>query len=452
MKSILTIICFLLISSAYSQINPIIDTAILINLQSPIHISHAGDGTNRLFVAEKISGRIKVFDSTFTLIDTLVQVTGMLTSGEQGLLSVAFHPDFYNNRLFYVHYVNTAGHIQIDRYTMSTSDPDEANVSTRVTVDTIHHPGQTNHNGGEIIFGADGMLYISTGDGGGSNDPGNKSQNNGYRLGKMLRIQPNTSLTPPYFTVPTNPLGGQLQAKGLRNPFRWSFDRYTGDMFIGDVGQGAREEVNFLSASAINAGANYGWKCREGNIAGPGACNGSFVDPIYIYPIIGTSRSIIGGHVYRGYKYPALSGYYFCVDYFNDSLRYLNQNGGTWNLTRKKIINLTSIADIGETETGEILLVSNLSSTNGRVLRLKNTGTEVDVYTFIGSGNWSDANNWNRRRKPPTILPIGSKIVIKPRYNGQCTLDLPQTINEGQDLIVEPSKTFNVNANLVIKD
>jgi glucose/arabinose dehydrogenase len=434
-----------------AQIDPSIETVVSTRLVNPIHVSNAGDGTNRIFVAEKVSGKIKVFDSTFSILDTLVQVTGMLTSGEQGLLSVAFHPDFYNNRLFYVHYVNIAGHIQIDRYKMSTN-PNRADVATRVTFDTIHHVVNTNHNGGEIIFGADGFLYISTGDGGGSNDPNNRSQNNGNRLGKMLRILPNVNPvgSPPYFTVPSNPYGGQIFAKGLRNPFRWSFDRYNGDMYIGDVGQGAREEVNYANASQIGSGVNYGWRCKEGDIAGPGTCMGSFVDPIYVYPIKSNSKSVIGGTVYRGYRYPSMQGYYFCNDYYNDSLRYLIQIANQWTLGRKSISGLSTIADLGETETGEILFVSNAIA--GKVLRLKSSESPVNVYSFIGSGNWSNASNWNQLRKPPSILPAGSKIVVKPRSSGQCTLDIIQTINEGTDLVVEPGRQFNVNANLTIKN
>ncbi|MBK8820043.1 MAG: PQQ-dependent sugar dehydrogenase [Saprospiraceae bacterium] len=195
------IICLSLVSKA-TDTTVIFRTVINTNLSQPIQITHAGDGTNRVFVAEK-GGRIKVFNQYYVLYDTLITLTGLATSGEQGLLSAAFHPNFRNNGYFYVFYTQaTTYNLIVDRYTISAGDPDKANVASRLPILNIPHPNNTNHNGGELHFGKDGYLYLSTGDGGLSNDPDDNGQDSLSLLGKILRIDINNTSGGNNYAIP----------------------------------------------------------------------------------------------------------------------------------------------------------------------------------------------------------------------------------------------------------
>lgn len=355
---------------------------------SPVQVTNAGDGTNRLFVVER-DGRIQIHGAgTFLDIHTIVN-----SGGEQGLLSVAFPPDFDSSQLFYVYFTDIRSSDQRDnvlaRFHVSQADPNVADPASEQILLTFPHPDQDNHNGGQLLFGPDGYLYIGTGDGGGGGDPYENAQDLGSLLGKILRIDVGASLTPaptpgPYalylpliahqggnsYAIPAdNPFVGdpsardEIWAYGLRNPWRFSFDRATGDLWIGDVGQGSWEEVDF-QAAASPGGENYGWDCREGahDYSDPNGdfnanCVGlTFTDPIHEYDHGGGRCSITGGFVYRGSAYPALDGIYFYADYCNGGVWGVQPDGAAWAASTELVNGGFGLSSFGEDESGELYL------------------------------------------------------------------------------------------------
>lgn len=288
--------------------------------------------TNRMYVVEK-GGLIRILDTTTGTIaatpflDVSAQIS---TSGERGLLGMAFAPDYATSRAFYVFLTNTSGAIEIRKYTSTAAAPDVADPASSTVIITIPHPGADNHNGGWIGFGPDGNLYLAVGDGGGVGDPNNNAQNTNSLLGKILRINPASDAFPTdparnYAIPATNPYattGGapEVWMTGLRNPFRASFD-VTGALFIGDVGQDALEEINIVP-SGVNS-LNFGWRLREGTQPyNGGADDTKFTPPAAEYghgngPLQG--NSITGGYVYRG-PVEALQGQYFFGDFVNGNI------------------------------------------------------------------------------------------------------------------------------------
>ena len=329
----------------------------------PTDITHAGD--NRLFVVEQ-DGYIKIIDENGTvLIDPFLDIDNLVDS-------VTFHPDYPNTPYFYVNYTaEGSGDTVIDRFSVTT-DPNLADVSSRLEIMRVGQP-QENHNGGDLAFGPDGYLYISMGDGGGGgdNDTGHGSVGNGQGrqtlLGKILRIDVDSG-TP--YAIPTdNPFVGnsstldEIWALGLRNPWRFSFDRETGDLYIADGGQGAREEVNFQPASS-SGGENYGWRCYEGfntyNTSGCGPA-GNYTFPIDDYPRSNITNpndagtSITGGFVYRGSDFPDLNGTYLYADFVSSHVWLAKQGSPNWEITPiGQLTGLTNPSTFGEGCDGEL--------------------------------------------------------------------------------------------------
>ena len=302
------ILLFVLISSPAAQEGYKIRLEPVINgLANPVAITHAGDGSGRLFITEQ-GGRILIYDGSGVLPVPFLDVSALLlTSGERGLLSVAFHPNYASNGYFYVNYTNTGGHTVIARYTVS-NDPNLADPASALTVLTIVQP-YPNHNGGQLQFGPDGFLYIGMGDGGSGGDPNNYAQDPDSLLGKMLRIAVDGDV--PYSVPLDNPfvsdeqVRDEIWALGLRNPWRFSFDRSTGDLFIGDVGQRDWEEIDYQPVSSTG-GENYGWRLMEGNNCfNPSTnCNdGSLTLPVLEYGH-DLGCSVTGGYRYRGKDKP----------------------------------------------------------------------------------------------------------------------------------------------------
>jgi glucose/arabinose dehydrogenase len=328
-------------------------------LTSPVYITNSHDGKNRLFIVEK-PGRIKVAQpgantaSLFLDISSSVQSDG----GEQGLLGLAFHPQFASNRRFFVNYTRRGdGATVVAEYQVSQFNPDVADANEKVLL-VIPQPF-TNHNGGMIEFGRDGFLYIGMGDGGSANDPGNRAQNTNELLGKLLRIDVDRSEgSQPYASPADNPFSGstpgrdEIYAYGLRNPWRFSFDRVTGELYAADVGQGSREEINI-----ITRGGNYGWRVMEGNSCtnnDPPPCNPSrFIAPISEYNHTGGRCSITGGYVYRGTQASLPLGAYVYGDFCTGELFLLS--GGSSSVFMNTGL---SISSFGEDEAGEIYVVS----------------------------------------------------------------------------------------------
>ncbi|MCX6315903.1 MAG: PQQ-dependent sugar dehydrogenase [Bacteroidetes bacterium] len=337
-------------------------------LSSPVDITNAGDGTNRLFIVQQ-TGQIRIYSGGSLLPTPFLNISTIIsTGGERGLLSLAFHPDYENNRYFFVYYTNLSGAITIARYQTQAGNPNQADAASGVVLLTIPKPF-SNHNGGDLNFGPEGYLYFGTGDGGSGGDPNNYSQNGLSLLGKMIRMDVSNFSTPPYYFIPAdNPytsdplVDDHIWALGLRNPWRWSFDRTTGDMWIADVGQGSWEEVNFRSAGTTG-GVNYGWRCYEGNVAyNTAGClpQSSYISPIFVYPHVFATGgfSITGGFVYRGAEYPSLQGYYICADYVSGNVWLINPNGSGGWVTRRQAGLPGNIAAFGEAEDGTLYAVS----------------------------------------------------------------------------------------------
>lgn len=347
------------------KINPI---PVISGLTSAMQLVHAGDNSNRIFIAER-SGIITVFNSgaLTTPIEFLNMNSGgqvVDATGEGGLLSIAFHPDFLTNGFVYTYYTDTAGDLVLARYTSANPLGNFVPANTRVEILKIPHPIESNHNGGELHFGyEDGYLYLSTGDGGASYDPNANGQNTNSLLGKILRIDVNPPIGSglQYVIPPSNPFGNEVYALGLRNPFRWSFDRETFAMWIGDVGQASFEEVNYRTAGNTS-GANFGWRCFEGNGYTPGIAidecpdSAGFVKPIYTYATgSARGRSVVGGVVYRGTDWPVMNGYYIGMDYFSGDIHKINSDG---SVKEYETSTFTGVRDIGEDEAGEIYAVA----------------------------------------------------------------------------------------------
>lgn len=305
-------------------------------ISNPVEIVASPTSDNRLFVVQQ-SGTIKIVNENGIIApDNFLNISNLITfGGERGLLGLAFHPQFSTNRYFFVYYNNLQGSIRVSRFTANSSNPNTADVSSEKILLTIPKPF-TNHNGGSIHFGADGYLWISTGDGGSGGDPNNNAQNKNSLLGKMLRIDVNSDNA---YNIPSdNPFVGidgadEIWAYGLRNAWKFSFDRTTNQVWIADVGQGDIEEINKVSAAT--PGINYGWRCYEGNAPynTTGCANASTMTfPVAQYDHSGGKCSITGGYLYRGNLYTDLVGKYVFADYCSGQIGVLDtSNTMVWS-------------------------------------------------------------------------------------------------------------------------
>ncbi|MGK2934732.1 MAG: PQQ-dependent sugar dehydrogenase [Gemmatimonadaceae bacterium] len=294
------------------------------NLSLPVHLA-SPPNDDRLFIVEQ-TGTIRIVQNSALVQTSFLDIRGKVRSGgEEGLLSVAFHPQYATNRRFYVYYVDNSGNLQIERYTAPTASSNVADPATALPIINIPHPNNSNHNGGQLAFGPDGFLYIGTGDGGSGGDPPNNAQNLNVLLGKMLRLDVSQE---PYAIPESNPFRNtpnaraEIWAYGLRNPWRFSFDRTGNILYIGDVGQSRREEINAVSAA--QAGLNYGWRIMEGtscyNTMLP--CDRSGLTlPVHEYDTGGGNCAVTGGFAYRGTAIPQIVGLYFFSDYCKGGLR-----------------------------------------------------------------------------------------------------------------------------------
>jgi glucose/arabinose dehydrogenase len=358
-------------------------------LDQPLLVTHAGDGSDRLFVVEQ-PGRILIYREGRILEQPFLDVTSRIsTGGERGLLGLAFHPDYADNGLFFVYFTDRRGDSVLSRFAAS-AQPDRADVESEVEVLTFAQPF-SNHNGGHLAFGPDGLLYLSTGDGGGSGDPQNNAQDLGSLLGKILRIDVDGL---PYAIPPDNPFVGQSGARGeiwaygLRNPWRFSFDRATGDMFIGDVGQGRQEEIDFQPAASAG-GQNYGWRRKEGSLCFEPAtgCNETGLkDPVLVYDH-GPHCSVTGGYRYRGRSNAALRGIYLFGDFCSGVIwGGQPEASGVWSAAVLADTQL-SIVSFGEDESGELYVVDR----GGRLFRVAGSALVVDDFESGGFAAWKKA-------------------------------------------------------------
>jgi len=324
----------------------------------PTHITHAGDGSKRLFITEQ-EGRIMVVRDGVLLKEPFLDIRERVSCcGERGLLSVAFPSGYRDKRAFYVNYTNRSGDTVVARY-RAASDPDRANAASEEVLLTVKQPF-ANHNGGQLAFGPDGYLYIGMGDGGAANDPFGNGQNRRTLLGKLLRIDVE-SKEKPYGVPPSNPFvkktgaRPEIWATGLRNPWRFSFDRKTGDVFIADVGQNKFEEVNFQPAVS-KGGENYGWNVMEGlHCLRSRTCDSKgLVPPVAEYDH-DTGCSVTGGMVYRGTAISGLDGTYLYGDFCSGWIWGMRMSGGH-RVSNKLLDTKLSISTFGEGEAGEVFV------------------------------------------------------------------------------------------------
>ncbi|MBS1730596.1 MAG: PQQ-dependent sugar dehydrogenase [Bacteroidetes bacterium] len=379
---------------------------------APLGIVSAYDGSGRLFIQGK-NGIISIFKNGSLESRPFLNFEGkILNSGESGFGGLVFHPDYKNNGYFFTYYNTLNGNVTISRWKVSSTDPDSADVNSEVVLFSEPKPdGYTNHNGSDMHFGKDGNLYISTGDGGSPGDSYNNAQNKKSFFGKILRINVDQFNTPPYYSIPDdNPFVNnpdylpEVFALGFRNPWRWSFDKETGDMWIADVGQDSIEEVNYGQSQDIR-GSNFGWHCYEAdapyNLEGCGNMS-NYQFPIFQYrhddPDGG--KSIIGGFVYRGNLYPQLKGYYLCADFIEPHAWLIKPNGtGDWIISLQKEGIPDNISSIGEDENGELYA----SSINGQVYHIESEDVlHASLLSFTAKTyrksvilNWSTANEIN---------------------------------------------------------
>ncbi len=413
-------------SSAGVGIEPLKSDRIATGLAFPTMVTHAPGDAARLFIVEK-KGVIKILNlasetvnaTPFLNIDPIV-VGGSSTNDEQGLLGLTFHPDYANNGYFFVYYTATSGggDTVVARYKVS-ADPNIADGTSGVTIITFDQP-QANHNGGWIDFGPDGMLYIATGDGGNANDmgtghsepTGNAQDLTSNRLGKILRLDvtgadgiPGTAddddfaATNANYHIPgDNPFVGiagddEIWAYGVRNPWRCAFDRLTGELYIGDVGQNAIEEISYQPANEIGSmpgdagymgGRNYGWRCKEGNsctgFTGCTCSDASLIAPIHTYNHPGGgSRSVTGGTVYRGCAIPSLQGTYFFAEYVVGTIWSFSYNGSSISNFAVRTAELSpsidgftanQIVNFGEDANGEIYMVDHGGAASGQIFKI----------------------------------------------------------------------------------
>jgi glucose/arabinose dehydrogenase len=360
-----------LLGNSVTQTQPVLEfNSIQTGLNTAVDIVNAGD--SRLFVVQR-TGQIRIISGGVLLPASFINLSGVITTtdSEQGLLSLAFPPNYSSTGFFFVYYTRSGdGAVTIARYQRNAGNANLADLGSGVVLLTVPKPaGRTNHNGGKLNFGTDGYLYFALGDGGGGGDPDNLAQDSTKYQGKMLRLDIDR-LTAPYYNIPpTNPFVNlspstalkEIWAMGLRNPWRWSFDRQTHDMWIADVGQGAREEVNILPAGSV-AGTNYGWPCYEGlqafNTAGCLSA-ASYHQPIFDYPHNNATGgfAVTGGYVYRGTQYPRMFGYYIMADYSSGNVWKIIPNGvGGWEVTLQDDLP-GSISAFGEGNDGELYAV-----------------------------------------------------------------------------------------------
>ncbi len=384
-----------------------------------VAVRNAGDGSNRLFIPQQ-SGLIWIYDlNTETLLNTpFLNIEIPVDDGgnEQGLLGLAFHPNYSSNGYFYVNFTRDPGpgldRTAIVRYTVSAGDANIADSGSALTLLEIEQDF-SNHNGGDIHFGPDGYLYIGMGDGGSGSDPNDRAQDPTQLLGKMLRIDVDGALEDfqardsakvqlgainkcglvGNYAIPAdNPFDAdnntcdEIWAFGLRNPWRFSFDRQTGDMLIGDVGQDAREEVNFQPGGS-SGGENYGWDCREGSVFHETCTDPpTFVEPIIDYPHgVGGICSVVGGFVYRG-NITGFGGTYVYADVCGAQIWFATEAGG-WVPT-EWTESVSSPYSFGEDEAGELYL----STASGRVYRFNSAemgGIFEDDFEAGDTSAWS---------------------------------------------------------------
>jgi len=453
-RSIVAIICVLTSSAARAQVglSPVVS-----GLSSPVFVGHAGDNTSRLFIVEQ-PGRIKVLQPGSSTPTVFLDIsTKVLAADERGLVGLAFHPMYSSNRRFFVFYTRQPdGALVIAEYLASATNQNVADTSERVFL-TIPHSDNAYHNGGMLAFGQDGNLYIGVGDGGGDYDPAKNAQNTEVLLGKILRIDvdhPASGGTPPYTSPAGNPFVAdppdslrrdEIFALGMRNPWRFSFDRITGQQWVADVGQDQWEEID----TAIEAGGNYGWRVYEGLVCtnqDPLLCGqGGYLPPVFVYGHTGARCSITGGYVYRGSANVVPSGTYVFGDFCSGEIF-------TWNGSAQSVLFDTTlnISSFGEDQQGELFVVG-LGGTISRLCTYS-IPTGATVGSAGGSGtvavtapagcNWTadTSDSWLKVSRGAGGTGNGTVSYTVQKLSGKTTIRSGSIVIAGQTFTITQTK------------
>jgi len=452
----LKLLCAALLCTTLSFAQTIALTPFAEGFTNLVEVTHAG--TNRLYAVQQ-TGQIKILEANGVTASTpFLDIASIIkSSGEQGLLGLAFHPNYATNGYFYVNYINTAGNTVIARYTRSSTNPDIADPSSAQILFMVEQPF-SNHNGGCLRFGPDGYLYISLGDGGSGGDPNGNGQNINTLLGKLLRIDVNTGS--PYGIPATNPFAttdgaDEIWAYGLRNAWKFSFARGGTDLWIADVGQDVGEEINKVSAAT--PGLNFGWKCYEGNsVFSTSGCGNasSFTMPFAEYTHAATGGcSITGGFVYTGSKYPKLTGKYLFADYCSNKIGVLDTAGAiTWTAA----FDGNNFTTFGEDIDGELYIAGG---TSGKIYKISDSSTAgVDQFSKsnitmhpnpASSELFIDFKNSIAGSKV-IIYDLGGKLLLQQNLNSTSNAINTSALQAGLYLVEVSSANGKLQQKLVI--
>ncbi len=424
---------------------------------NPVHVTHANDGSARLFVVEQ-RGRVRILKDGAILPTPFLDISSRVSFGsERGLLSIAFPPGRGRKSEFYADYTDVRGDTVISRFTVS-GDPNVADATSEQILLSIAQPF-ANHNGGQLVFGPDGYLYVGMGDGGDAGDPNNNAQNLGSLLGKILRIDVRGAASP-YGIPPDNPFAGssssrpEIWAYGLRNPWRFSFDRKTNVLYIADVGQGAWEEVDVQPAESTG-GENYGWRLTEGNhcfTPSTGCPTAGITFPVAEHSHAGGNCSVTGGFAYRGRDFDALTGIYFYGDYCSGRIWGLRRTDTGWDdieLLKPGF----AISTFGEDEAGEIYVadytggvIHRLTDADGKsAVRL--VPVVVDVIGRTGARFVSELTLGNRGTTAASVdLTFTAATSLASSGSGTVT----ETVPPGRQLVFADTLEYLRGKNLTI--
>ncbi len=452
MKKLLLLLSCAFASEVYSQQIILEEFATVSN---PTEITASPTNDNRLFAVDQ-SGLIKIVNTNGTIeASNFLNITDRVNfSGEMGLLGLAFHPQFATNRYFYVYYNRAGRTITVSRFTANSANPNTADPATEKIMLSIEKPF-TNHNGGSIHFGADGYLWISTGDGGSGGDPNGNGQNKNSLLGKMLRIDVNSDNA--YNIPPTNPFVGvdgadEIWSYGLRNGWKYSFDRTTNNIWIADVGQNLIEEINRVPATT--PAINYGWRCYEGNNAynTTGCANASTMTfPVVQYDHSGGKCSITGGYVYRGNLYTDLVGKYVFADYCSAQIGILDNTTITWTTA----FSGNNFTTFGEDNSKQLYI----AAANGKIFKIKTNFlavSDVDKSNIqispIPAKDFISIKNINDKNLTVEILDLSGRSVLNTNVSeNDKSVDIT-TLKPGNYILVLKKDDIKIMSQKIIKE
>lgn len=452
MRKLLLILSCAFASEVYSQQIILEEFA---TVASPTEITASPNSDNRIFVVQQ-SGVIKIINPNGSIeASNFLTITDRVNfGGEMGLLGLAFHPDFATNRYFYVYYNRAGRTITVSRFTANSTNPNTADPASEKVMLSIPK-NNTNHNGGSIHFGSDGYLYISTGDGGGAGDTDNNAQNKNSLLGKLLRIDVNSDNA--YNIPPTNPFVGidgadEIWSYGLRNGWKYSFDRTTNNIWIADVGQNLIEEINRVPATT--PAVNYGWRCYEGNSAynTAGCANASTMTfPVVDYDHSGGKCSITGGYVYRGNLYSDLVGKYIFADYCSAQIGILDNTTITWTTA----FSGNNFTTFGEDNSKQLYI----AAANGKIFKVKTNFlavSDVDKSNIqispIPAKDFISIKNINDKNITVEILDLSGRSVLNTNVaENDKNVDVT-TLKPGNYILVLKKDDIKIMSQKIIKE